>query len=369
MSDDPVEATHTDLMLEQIQKIAKVGGWEYDLQTGKLYWTDELWRLHGLEPHSVPLDQAFATSFFSEADRHKMFEMVTQSMTEGRPYSFEAEIRTLLGTRRFITGGDTLLQDGRPVRLYGATIDITDRWEMEQALRQSEARQILNDRLLALGRFAADIVHELNTPLSVIGLNLELLEMDLQKAGISVRNIPTLQRASHQLQELVTNLRQFSRGEARAQSGVALPVILQWVRRMLKLAAQEKGAAIELLLEPAPMAWSSEQKLMQLFTNLVTNALDAIPADGSGHIWLWLRASADGQSVLVDVQDNGPGVPPDLRDRIFAPFFTTKGDHGTGLGLAISHNIATQAGGSLELLSQGAQPGACFRVTLPVYVL
>ena len=134
----------------------------------------------------------------------------------------------------------------------------------------------------------------------------------------------------------------------------------------------EKGAAIELALEPAPMAWSSEQKLMQLFTNLVTNALDAIPADGSGRIRLWLRPSPDNLSVLVDVQDNGSGVPPDLRDRIFTPFFTTKGDHGTGLGLAIAHNIVTQAGGSLELLIQEDQPdqrGACFRVTLPVYVL
>ena len=189
---------------------------------------------------------------------------------------------------------------------------------------------------------------------------------------ISIRNLPTLQRASHQLQELVTNLRQFSRGEARTQSGIAMPGILQWVRRMLKLAAQEKGAAIELALEPAPMAWSSEQKLMQLFTNLVTNALDAIPADGSGRIRLWLRPSPDNLSVLVDVQDNGSGVPPDLRDRIFTPFFTTKGDHGTGLGLAIAHNIVTQAGGSLELLIQEDQPdqrGACFRVTLPVYVL
>lgn len=367
MSEQPsvpvLDGAHAILLMEQIQKIGRVGGWEFDFETGTLYWTDELWRLHGLEPGSVPLTGDLSMSYFSAEDRARIGEIVLTGIRTGQPYWFETELHTSKGGRRVIAAGNSLQEEGRAPRIYGAMLDITDRWEMEQALRQGEAMQVLNDRMLALGRFVANVVHEMNAPLAVMSLNLELLERELQQRQVVAPALPVLERALQQLVDLVADLRRFSQGEAREQGPVDVQGVLGWVQRMVRLAARERRIGFELRVEGAPAVWATEQRLMQLYMNLVTNAFDALPSHG-GAVRVWLRV--EGDRALVDVQDNGPGVPPALRERIFEPFFTTKGDHGTGLGLAICRNIAERGGGSLELLSP-PEGGACFRVSLPVY--
>jgi signal transduction histidine kinase len=132
---------------------------------------------------------------------------------------------------------------------------------------------------------------------------------------------------------------------------------------LLRRAAEKKGVRLEIpdAVEPTGLcAAMDENAFKQVLINLLMNAIEAAPEGGS----VRLRAAAEGRRLRLTVEDDGPGVPRELRSRIFEPFFTTRAD-GSGLGLAISHQLVRAAGGGLELEDRNGRGGACFVVTLP----
>jgi signal transduction histidine kinase len=114
------------------------------------------------------------------------------------------------------------------------------------------------------------------------------------------------------------------------------------------------------LPQSLPMIYAVNSQLQQIFFNLILNAFDVMPAGGS----LTVRAKALASGVEIQFEDSGPGIPEEMRNNIFEPFFSTK-DGGTGLGLTVSYNIVTAHGGTLDLV-QGNGKGACFRLFLPM---
>jgi signal transduction histidine kinase len=215
------------------------------------------------------------------------------------------------------------------------------------------------DQLAFLGGMAARVAHEIRTPLATVRGLLELLEADLpdgdSRRGYTQRVLHALDRQDR----LVENLLTLSHPEPKSSQAVSIPDLLSDLRNTLppdpRLRVTVEGAESEI-----PPAWGDSFRLSEVFANLVQNALQATPADGVVEV----RIGRVGESrVRVVVRNTGAGIPSELRERIFQPFFTTK-RRGTGLGLAIARQIVEAHRGTIRVDSDG-RTETVFTVELP----
>jgi PAS domain S-box-containing protein len=255
--------------------------------------------------------------------------------------------------------------EGAP-SILGFARDVTERKEMEARLAQSE-------RLAALGTLLAGIAHEMNNPLSYTLLGIEQALAQLGTLGAPATEVAklreTLDGARHgatRVAAVIGQIRASSRPTNEAEQG---PVELRAViEAALRVTHNEIHHRARLVTEigDVPTIRGCAQRLEQVFLNLLVNATQALP-DGraDNEIRVVLRATPARQ-VVVEVSDNGPGIPEEVRSRIFDPFFTTKPvGLGLGLGLSICHGIITNHGGTITAESELGR-GSTFRVVLPV---
>jgi PAS domain S-box-containing protein len=243
--------------------------------------------------------------------------------------------------------------------------DVTDRKRLETQLVQA-------DRLAALGIMAAGVAHEINNPLAYVMLNLEWIARKLPGvaqepesiAGL-VATLDEVRQGAQRVSAIVRELRSFSRADGETRRPVDLAEV---VRAAIKLTGHEirHRARVTTSFDPVRHVWANEARLEQVVINLLMNAAQAMPEAQaeSNEIRVNVREDADAHAVL-EVADNGEGIPADVQSRIFDPFFTTKPvGIGTGLGLSICHGIITSLGGQIAVYSEPGQ-GATFRVVLP----
>jgi two-component system NtrC family sensor kinase len=236
--------------------------------------------------------------------------------------------------------------------------DHTERRRLQEQLVQSE-------KMSAIGQLISGVAHELNNPLaSVLGFADFLIESGEVPPALD-EPLRVIQQESQRAAGVVRNLLTFARRQDQGRRNVAVGEVLARTVTLLRNQLIQLGA--EPVLEVAnglPEVLASPNQLQQVFVNLVNNAAQAIAATGRpGIVTVRARAWLDG--VAVDVADTGPGVPPEIAERVFEPFFTTKREgEGTGLGLSICQGIVKEHGGRLSLQSAG-RAGATFTVELP----
>ncbi|HJX53685.1 MAG TPA: response regulator [Polyangia bacterium] len=264
---------------------------------------------------------------------------------------------------------------GRRVLLY--VRDVTED-------RDREVRRLQSEKLASIGMLAAGVAHEINNPASFVLANLEALAELLQASGNKSKTEPgavqklgsseVLFEAMNIVQEskegmarihrIVRDLHAFSRVDDDAtlltDVNAAVDSSLTMLRSELRYRAQ-----VERDLRATRRVRSSAARLGQVFINLLMNAAHALAAGNPKRNRLYVRSYDEGDRVVVEVEDNGPGIPSEVMPRIFESFFTTKPPGvGTGLGLPISRDIVSSAGGELTAESVPGR-GALFRVRLP----
>ncbi len=234
------------------------------------------------------------------------------------------------------------------------------------ALEQSQRAALQNEKLAALGRVAAGIAHEVRNPLGVIRASASMIQEGYAPDHDAARACQFIKDEIDRLNGLITSLLTFARpGEPRVQ-----PVAVdKLVDRAIALAFEElrrREIMVERALEPTlPEIAGCPHLLSQLLLGLLVNAAEA--AGGRGRVAV--RAFAEGPDAVLEVADDGPGIPEADALQVFEPFFTTK-PTGTGLGLAVAQRIATGHGGSLEVVqgrgAGSAGAGACLRARIPL---
>lgn len=252
---------------------------------------------------------------------------------------------------------------GRVSHVITVGEEITARVEANRAVARAE-------KLAAVGRLASGVVHEINNPLATISACAEALESRLNEGAFSdspaledLREYLGLIRSEAFRCKTITNgLLDFSRSRV-AQHGLLDPgEVIASAARLL--AHQGRGEKIEIQCESPDnlqTVLGDAGQLQQAVIALATNAVDAMPFGGI----LKIAARNEGNRVLIEVIDNGIGIPPDNLPKIFEPFFTTKEvGHGTGLGLAVCYGILTEHGGSLDVQST-VGIGTTFTISLP----
>jgi signal transduction histidine kinase/ActR/RegA family two-component response regulator len=254
------------------------------------------------------------------------------------------------------------------VRLYGALQQAYD------DLRQSQHTVMQQERLRALGQMASGIAHDINNAISPILLYTEsLLEREPNLSERARNYLTTIQRAIEDVARTVARMREFYR-EREPQLTLERVEINRAVRQVVELTRprwndqpQQRGLMVDLqmdLTDPLPDIMGAEHEIRDALTNLIFNAVDAMPA-GGGLSVRTRKSLADGADrVLIEVSDTGVGMDEDTRRRCLEPFYTTKGERGTGLGLAMVYGMIQRHSAELEIESAVGQ-GTTMRLIFP----
>jgi signal transduction histidine kinase len=246
------------------------------------------------------------------------------------------------------------------------------RREAAEKLARTLRDQAQSERLATVGRLAASVMHEINNPLAFVHANLRFLQEELRvqplapKSRAELEEVLTETRAGlERVQQIVTDLKGFSRRDTEESSACALTDV---VADSVRLAAVrlKHVAQVKVDLPPGlPPVFATPRRLVQVLINLLVNAGDAIEEAGVVPGTILVRGEVRGQHVVLLIEDNGPGFPPEVLPRLFESFFTTKGpEKGTGLGLVICRELLEQCGATLAAENR-EEGGARLRIQWP----
>ncbi len=344
--------------LAEAQRIAHLGSWQLEFASRRVTWSDEVYRIFGLEPRpegvgfDVVLDQVV------DEDRERVQRVVERALTSGEPFQIEHHIRRGDGAIRIVhSQGKVVCDDaGEPVRVIGIIQDITERKEVEQLKEE----------------FVSIVSHELRTPLTpitgVLGLLAgggggELSPRVQKMVDLALRN-------SHRLLYLIDDLldiQKMSSGQMdfHMRELDLGEVVAESLRVNVSLEHQNDIKFVLTNQAPGAHIFGDKGRLIQVMTNLLSNAAKFSPPNSIVDVGV----SADDEVVRVSVRDDGPGIPVDFRPRVFDRFAqadssSTRKHGGTGLGLTIARSIIERLAGRIDFETD-VDEGTTFFFELP----
>lgn len=364
-----LEQSNRDLAFAE--RIARIGSWVLDPATGRATWSEEMYRILGLDPAGPPIDLADIGRIFTPESVARVGEAVERATATGEPWHLELEFIRPDGSHGWVVSNGIAERDadGRVHRIRGTMQDVTEQRQLEAQLRQAQ-------RLEAIGQLAGGIAHDFNNLLTAIRGYAELILGNLPPDDPNRPDVEQIIAAADRATELTRQLLAFSRRQILQPSVVDPAELVEQITPMLR---RLLGEHIEVVTHAAPDVGRvrvDRSQFEQVIVNLAVNARDAMPEGGRLHIELsnadldaeyvahHIEATA-GPHVVLTVSDTGVGMDEATRARIFEPFFTTKPPgHGTGMGLATVYGIVKQSGGSIYVYTEPGH-GTSFKVYLP----
>ena len=327
-------------LLLQTARMARVGGWEADLEDGTATWSEEVYRIHDVALSWTPTLPAML-AFYPRAARAQLERALQETVDDVVPFELELPLETSKGRKRWVrTFGEPVLEDGRVRRVRAMVHDITDRKALER----------MKDDFVSM------VSHELRTPLSAIYGSLRLLQGGaVGTLGDEARQIVDMATGSAKsLSVLVDDLLDLGRIEAGKLSidpeEFDLDALVGEAFAMLRTQATAKQVVLTRAATQRRM-YADRQRIRQVLVNLLTNAIKFSPPGGRVDV----HATTNSDGVRVTVRDEGPGVPTHRIEDAFQKFEQlTRGDSsraGVGLGLAIARAIVEAHGGRISLES------------------
>jgi signal transduction histidine kinase len=282
----------------------------------------------------------------------------------GRPS--DVRVKTPSG-QTFVVRAYPAFDDGRLVGVVESTVDITASVRAREERQQMEAQLRQSQKLESIGTLASGIAHEVNNPLTGMVNYAELIAMRVQDDSLRAY-AEGIREEGARVAAIVRNLLSFARADSGETVAVPPACLVETTLLLVRALLSQDGIDLRIdVPDDLPCVRCRPQQIEQVLLNLLTNARDALnerfPDPATPEKWLVLRGRAVDEvgapGVRLTVEDNGPGIPEALRERVFDPFFTTKPrDRGTGLGLSISYGIVRDHGGRLWIESPPAPRGA-----------
>lgn len=366
-----------------VMEAADEGHTEWDILRGTAFVSCK-WRwLHGLDDHlAIGTIEDIKRSVRLHADDMKTVCAAIAQHLEGMTQGIDVEYRVQGpdGSWKWVhSRGRCLREQGSAplLRLFSAAHDVSARKEAEASRIALELRLQQARRMEALGTFAGGIAHDFNNLLGAI-LGFGGMARQFAEEGSPLRrHIDRVLQAGNRAKSLVQRILQFSRSDPTEKAPVNIQRVVEEAIVILSPLLQE-GVSVETRLHaPDAVVAGDATQLYQVVANLYTNAIQAVGQSGQvGLVLGMLQVDAprsllhgelaQGCYVRLDVEDNGPGMSPDMIGRIFEPFFTTKGPgEGTGLGLSVVHGIVKELAGAIDVRSEPGA-GTLVSVWLPV---
>ncbi|MGC2237192.1 MAG: response regulator [Pyrinomonadaceae bacterium] len=369
---DEEKLRSSEMRLAEAQRIARIGSFQVELATGYVEWSDEMWRIFGLEPGENGLSLEDYISHVHPDDRAFVRSSIEKSNRDKKVYDFHHRIIRPDGEMRVINNSGKFIfnEEGTPVKITGIHQDITEQDEMEKELRIARDAALESVRLKS--EFLANMSHEIRTPMNgVIGMTGLLLDTDLSERQQEYTK--AIETSADALLTIIDDILDFSKIEAGQlrfetidfdlRETVEMPV------EMLAERAQAKNIEIaSLVYREVPTDLRGDPgRLRQILTNLIGNA---VKFTQKGEVVVRVRKESETKKHVVvrfEIKDTGIGIAEDAQRKLFSAFVqadgsTTRKYGGTGLGLAISKQLVELMGGEIGVESAAGE-GSTFWFT------
>ena len=369
---------HSEKNLAEAQRQTHIGSFEFEFHSGRLYWSDEMYRIFAVEAEDFGGAPRDFLDRVAPEDLARVERIRQQGLTLAGPLELEFQIVRPGGERRGVRMiFETVFDErGSPARRMGTFQDITEqrRAEAERQRLEAELQQAM--KMEAVGRLAGGVAHDFNNLLTGIKGNVELALMNSSLNHEVAEHLREIGNAADTAASLTRQLLSFSRKQLIEPKVIDLNHLIGRMHRMLARLIGEDVALHTIAGSGLGMVKVDPGQIEQILVNLAINARDAMPNGGKliiettnmdvggGH-----RSQQGclqpGPYAVLTVSDTGCGMTDDVKAHLFEPFFTTKPrGKGTGLGLATVYSVVHQAGGFIEVHSEPGR-GACIRVYLP----
>ncbi|THB74963.1 MAG: response regulator [Desulfobacteraceae bacterium] len=358
------------------------GVWDWDLQTGRVFFSSQWKRMFGYEAHDIQDHIDEWLDRVSEEERPRLQSDLYQNIRPDRPYFMNRHrIRCKDGSFRWVVARGKLLQwddQNGPLRILGTHTDVTTIKTLEKKQIEYESRLQQAQKMEAIGTLAGGIAHDFNNILFPILGFTEMLMEDKKEADTATReSLNQIHASALRAKELVHQILAFSRQDDVDHHPIRFQIILKEAVKLLRSTIPRHIEIKNSLNKDCSPIHADATQLHQIIMNLTTNAFHAI-GDDPGEIRITLDEAAitpddlqdhgltPGSYVCLTIADTGKGIPPEIIDKIFDPFFTTKKKgKGTGMGLSVTHGIVKKMNGSIRVKSEPGE-GTEFRVYIPV---
>ena len=334
--------------LKMAQAVAHVGNWTLDLQKNQDVWSDEMYRIFGIDPNTVigrPGDRIL--EIVHPDDRERLKAYYAQDYSQRGP--IEYRIFSSNGSLRYVSVVLGLVQrdkDGKPAHLHGICQDITDRKNEELKRQNLEAQLQQSQKMESLGLLAGGVAHDMNNVLAAIAAICAI-----QKNNGPGSPFVTIQKAVNRGRSMVSGLLNFTRKNLAEIKPLDWNTVIQDQLVFLRHTTLSQ-VTLKTELEPQlSLIEGDPNALGHALMNLCVNSVDALHEQEAPRI-LTLSTRTENGQVVVEIQDNGIGMPPEVQQRALDPFFTTKPQgKGTGLGLSQVYSIVMAHNGQMSIES------------------
>ncbi len=354
-------------ILNETGSIAKVGGWELEVSTGELTWTDETFNILEVEKkenQKPTLPEGL--SLFTPESTPIIDSAVKRAIEHGEPYSLELQAKTARGNVLWVyTNGKANYKGGEIVTLSGTIQDIGAKKTAELNYEIERQKSIQNAKLASLGELAAGVAHEINNPLAIIHGYALLMDRGVDSPDRLSHYTSEITKSCTRISEIVSSLKKFSRANDKTEFSVCR--LSDIVSESVSLTSNKSVRELVVVtkdLQSDSFILCNEIEIEQVVINLVNNAIDAVK--GLAEKWVKVTVLDVDDHLVLKVEDSGKGIDGDVLDRVFDPFFTTKETgEGTGLGLSITKGILDEHDASIDV--DMSSENTCFVVTFNLH--
>lgn len=362
-------------------EVAGLGLWTYDPEADTYQWNDHQYRQFDLAPGDPIPDRQAQLEAIVPGDRDRLRSAIEALERDGRDLDIELEYRTEAGNTRWLRSRARRLDSpGAHHLIVGTSLDLTDlraalaeleryREKLEAlvdartaALEKSQRQLEHQRRLASVGTLAAGLAHQVNNPVGAILMAAEFArycEGEPDELQVLRRAMEDIVNEARRCGDLVHDMLRFASDRPTQKKRIALDAVIERVQRAMQRLSREHGATVELELpDRSPIVEASAVEVEQALFNLIENAIQSGPPGRR----IDVVRRIEGEFAVIEVRDDGEGIPPEHLESVLDPFYTTRLESGgTGLGLSVAHGIAREHGGDLSIVSR---PGVGTTVSL-----
>jgi len=338
-----------------------------DTEGHVLIFNEGMERLTGYTGEEIMNDGHLSTFYDIDMAKENMKKMRSDQFGPvGKLNPTTMNIRTKSGEEIPVTLSASIIRsEGKEIGSVGAFTDMREILQMRRELEEAHFQLVQSEKIASVGRMAAGVAHEINNPLAGVLIYAELLKENLKDQTENLEDVGEIIKQTLRCKKIVSELLEFSRQSIGKESAFELEKLIDTCLNLLtKQASFQNIKVVKEIERGMPAMLGDMGQLQQVFTNLFINASDAM--EGVGKIHIKAKYVFNESKFIIQVSDEGPGIPLAMRDKIFDIFYTTKPvGKGTGLGLSISQNIISLHGGSIrfECPQEG---GTTFTIELPL---